>query len=120
MIRGVLKISFVIGVLAVTWLSLTPKAALPSTEVWDKLIHLVAYAALGLSGGLGFSGPRFWLLIGVGLITLGCLLEVAQIDVSGRSASIADAFANGIGIVVGLVAAWAGNLLLSRYERGLS
>ena len=120
MTRSILKVSFAIGVLAVTWLSLTPKAALPSIEVSDKLVHLVAYAALGLSGGLGFSRPRSWLLIGAGLITLGCLLEVAQLVVSGRSASIADAFANGIGVVVGLVAAWAGNPHLSRYERGLS
>ena len=112
MIRGIFRISFAIGILAVTWLSLMPKEALPPTEVSDKLIHVVAYAALALSGGLGVWGWRTWLLIGAGLFALGGVLEVAQVAVPGRTASMFDAFANGLGIALGLSGAWIANLLM--------
>ena len=111
------RISLAIGVVVVTWLSLTPGEALPDIDIWDKLLHVSAFAAIGLAGSLAFQGWRFGLVVAAGLLALGCILELAQIIIPGRSASIADALANGVGVAFGLVAAWTANLLLCRYER---
>ena len=72
MIRKVARFSFTIGVLAVTWLSLTPQDALPEIDMWDKLQHAVTYAALAICGAVGFLGRRPLLIVSLGLIVLGC------------------------------------------------
>ena len=112
MIRKIARLSFTIGVIAVTWLSLTPRDALPEIHMWDKPQHLMAYAVLAICGAVGFLGRRPWLIVGVGLIVLGCGLEVAQAAVPGRDSSIGDAVANTAGIALGLAAVWIGNRLV--------
>jgi len=116
MIRRIARLSFTIGVLAVTWLSLTPRDALPEIHMWDKPQHLMAYAVLAICGAIGFLGRRPRLIIGVGLIVLGCSLEVAQAAVPGRNPSVGDAVANIAGIALGLAAAWIGNRLVGESE----
>ncbi len=117
MIRKTAQCTFAIGVLAVIALSLIPKEALPETGIWDKLHHFLAYGCLAVSGGLGFVGWRRMIAVGIGLVILGGSLEVAQAAVPGRFASVDDALANAIGVMIGLVTALAGNLLLRRSER---
>ncbi len=109
MIRRIARISFTIGVLAVTWLSLTPRDALPEIHMWDKSQHVMAYAVLAICGAVGFLAGRPRLMVGVGLIVLGCSLEVAQAAIPGRNPSMGDAVANIAGIALGLAAAWIGN-----------
>ncbi len=109
MIRRIARISFTIGVLAVTWLSLTPRDALPEIHMWDKAQHVMAYAVLAICGAVGFLAGRPRLMVGVGLIVLGCSLEVAQAAIPGRNPSMGDAVANIAGIALGLAAAWIGN-----------
>ncbi len=116
MIRRIARISFTIGVLAVTWLSLTPQDALPEINIWDKLQHAMTYTVLAICGALGFLARRPRLIIGIGLIVLGCSLEVAQAAVPGRDPSIGDAVANIAGIALGLAAAWIGNRLVGASE----
>jgi VanZ family protein len=118
MIRKIARLSFTIGVMAVTWLSLTPLGALPEVHMWDKLQHFVAYAVLAICGVVGFPGRRPRLLVGVGLIVLGCGLEVAQAAVPGRNPSIGDAVANIAGIAFGLATAWIGVRLVGAREGG--
>ena len=83
MIELVARISFSVGVVVVTGLSLSPQEALPDIDIWDKLLHTSAYAVLGLAGGLGFQGVRSRCMVAVGLLALGCILEVAQVSVPG-------------------------------------
>ena len=112
MIRRIARLSFTIGVVPVTWLSLTPQDALPEIDIWDKLQHVMAYTALAVCGAVGFLGRRPLLMIGVGLIVLGCSLEAAQSAVPGRDPSIGDAIADIVGVALGLATAWIGNLLV--------
>ncbi len=116
MIRKIARLSFTIGVLAVTWLSLTPRDALPEIHMWDKPQHLIAYAVLAICGAIGFLGRRPLLIVSIGLIVLGCSLEAAQAAVPSRDPSIGDAIANIAGIALGLAAAWIGNQLVGASE----
>ncbi len=85
--------------------------------MWDKLQHFMAYAVLAICGVVGFPGRRPRLLAGVGLIVLGCGLEVAQAAVPGRDPSIGDAVANIAGIAFGLATAWIGVRLVGALEK---
>ena len=86
--------------LAVIILSLRP--SLPSIEVpnSDKLMHFLAYGVLAGLTRLGW--PRLWGgLIVIGFILLGVGLEFGQyLMAQGRTASIADAFANSVGAIL--------------------
>ena len=116
MIRKIARLSFTIGVLAVSWLSLAPQDALPGIDMWDKLQHVVAYTALAICGAVGFLGRRPLLIVGIGLAVLGCGLEAAQAAIPSRNPSIGDAIANIAGIALGLAAAWIGNQLVGASE----
>ena len=112
MFRKVARLSFAIGIIAVTWLSLTPPDALPEIHLWDKLQHLIAYGALAICGTVGFQGRRPQLIVGIGLMVLGCGLEVAQAVIPGRNPSVIDAVANFAGITLGMTATWIGDKLV--------
>ena len=118
MTRNIARLSFAIGIIAVTWLSLTPLDALPEIHLWDKLQHLIAYGALAICGTVGFQGRRPRLFVGVGLMVLGCGLEVAQTVVPGRSPSVIDAVANFAGMALGMATTWIGERLVGAREGG--
>ena len=108
MFRKIARLSFAIGIIAVTSLSLSPQDVLPEIHLWDKLLHFMTYAALAICGAVGFQERRPRRMVGVGLIALGCGLEVAQAAVPDRDPSVGDAVANSAGIALGLAAAWIG------------
>jgi VanZ family protein len=88
---------FAAGVVAVVTLSLLPGKDMPSLGVSDKFEHVVAYALLGLFGGLAFQTRRATILMLVSLPILGIALELAQLFVPERSSEVADALADWIG-----------------------
>ena len=96
---------FTAGIIAVSVLSLVPRTAMPGIEVWDKLEHTLAYLALAVTGAIAFPGRRRLAWLGLGLLILGCLLEVTQTFVPGRDGTVDDAVANAIGIGLGLALA---------------
>ena len=102
-IRTVAWALFFLGVIAVGWLSLAPQDAVPEVGRWDKLGHFLAYAVLAICGGVAFSPGRSEISVGVALIAYGCILEIAQLYIPGRSEIVADAIANGIGVVAGMI-----------------
>jgi VanZ family protein len=103
MLVGMLaRIAFFAGGLAVTVLCLLPVGALPPVQLWDKLEHMIAYAALAATGCLGFTGSRSRIIIVVSLLALGIAIELAQSLVPGRDTSAADLLANGLGIIAGI------------------
>lgn len=106
-----------VGIITVT--SVLPKDALPQVDLWDKLLHVLSYAAVAALGGAGFLETRARVIMGLGLITLGALLEVAQIYVPGRLGEFGDGVANAIGVVVGIAAtSWLMGRVRGRDAKG--
>lgn len=96
------RAAFLLLLIAVTILSLLPIDH-PSAAPNDKVNHLLAWGALGLTIGLGWPG-RKWLF--PALFVYSFLIEVAQ-GLSGyRMFSLADALANATGIVGATLLLW--------------
>ncbi len=80
-----------------------PQEVLPETGVWDKLEHVVAYAALCVTGAIAYPRKLARSKLLLGLVLYGVALEALQSIVPGRVASIADVSANTLGVVVGFM-----------------
>lgn len=95
-------------IIAAIVVCLLPGQSLPTTNISDKVEHAGLYAFLTI----WFAGlyPRNrYLLIAGALVVLGIGIEIAQGAMHlGRTADIRDVFANSIGIMIGLVLAFAG------------
>ena len=94
---------FAVGIVAILILSLLPKSDMPSVGVSDKIEHVVAYALLGLAGGLGFPTQRAAIVLLVLLPLLGVALEIVQLKVPERSADVVDALADWIEAALALL-----------------
>lgn len=101
------RIGFWLLMLAISVLALMPgPPGLPDLIGVDKISHLSAYAALTLLARLG------WPLLGratlfILLMIHGGLIELGQgLPVIGRTSSLADMVANGLGIGLGLGLSW--------------
>jgi len=83
-------------------------------HVWDKLLHVVGYAGLGVlalrafHGGLARPRPVPTALAGIAVVLWGISDEIHQHFVPGRDASGLDVLADAIGFLVGVAAtaAW--------------
>ncbi len=71
--------------------------------VSDKLMHLLTYLVLSSWFSLLVMQARSLLSVGIGLILFGILIEMFQAMTSYRSAEFADAVANSLGVLIGLV-----------------
>jgi len=80
-------------------LSLIP---VPDIGGSDKVAHFVSYAALSAWFSLIVEQRNTLWRILIGLISYGLLLELLQSLTSYRSGDIADAVANGLGVITGL------------------
>jgi VanZ family protein len=110
----ILYTAFIISV------SLMPSPGGPSGGYWDKVGHFLAYASFGLLVWYTFRTRIGRYGAATAGVFLGGVLEVAQYYVPGRSASYADAAANTLGVVVGvLVAMRAGRLLTKCFDADL-
>ena len=89
-------------------LLLLPRLELPG-NFWnvDKAYHFATYAWLGGLAVLSLRGKKKGLLAAAGMVVLGALLEWGQSFVPGRDASLGDATANALGVLLGVwCAAW--------------
>ena len=86
----------------VIWLSVQAPGEGPGLPIWDKLQHFMAYAALGFTGSLGFSGKKPTIALALGLVLLGAALEVAQSYVPARDMSLGDGIADLLGVIFGV------------------
>lgn len=91
---------FVLALVVVAVLLLTPAAALPKTDIWDKLEHAAAFAGLTVLGFLAFPERKCALWLALGLVAFGSVCETLQMFVPGRDASIEDAIANITGVLI--------------------
>ena len=84
---------------AAVFLTLAPRTFRPQTGVEHHLEHVLAFALLGLTFGLGYPGRRALLaLLGV---AMAALLEVLQAWAPGRHANLSDFMMNAIGVGAG-------------------
>lgn len=93
-------------IVTVSYLALVPAPPVSIDFGWDKLNHMLAFAALAFSGYLSypFSAGRRTLMF-FGLLLFGGLIEVLQLSVPGRSAEWGDLLADSIGIACGTLIA---------------
>ena len=104
--------AFYVGLLLVVTLSLLPRDAMPTPDIWDKVSHGLAYGALAVAGGIGYRSSRALILVALGLLLLGAALELAQSALPDRIASLYDVLANAIGILLGSFIASGANTKL--------
>ena len=91
--------AFWVCALAVLVLSLMPVVPhMPSTG-WDKSNHMLAFAVLAVLGLWGYPGRMVVLLLG--LLAYGGLIEVLQSFTPDRFAEWADLLADALGLIVG-------------------
>ncbi len=83
--------------------TLLPSHWLPVWLPNDKLLHVGVYFLLSLLALMKLSLLPWGLLSIYGLFMLGFGLELVQRHVPGRSFSIGDVVANGIGIAMGVM-----------------
>jgi VanZ family protein len=112
---------FLLLLVAVSYLALTPSPPEQLDTGWDKLNHVLAFSALGFCASLSYQASRGtrWPVLGA-LLGFGGLIELLQRMVPGRSSDVADLLADAIGIGCGAVVAtgvaWAAARLSQRWR----
>lgn len=89
--------------LAITCLSLWPLESLPQAPGTDKTHHVIAYAALAFPAAL--AKPTQWQWLMLGFFGYSGAIELMQPWVN-RYGELWDLFANGCGLLVGILLAW--------------
>ena len=102
MVQPILRFAFVSIAGLIIYLSLIPHLPLPDVSNVDKVEHFLAYFALQVSGGIGFKRATSVWFVSIFCICLGLSMEIAQLYVPGREASVADIIANLAGITLAL------------------
>ncbi|MCK2127557.1 VanZ family protein [Thauera aromatica] len=98
-VRQLLRLLFVIVLLAVFWLALLPAPEVPRLVAWqDKIEHAVLFAALALLALAAW--PRQALRIACGLLLYGAAMEVAQALTAHRIGDAFDWLADAAGLLV--------------------
>jgi VanZ family protein len=100
--RRIARAVFIVGIVVLTVLLLTPGDYLPKVDLWDKLEHGLSFGVVAFTGAVAFPSRSSLLRLAFGLPCLGALLEILQIFVPGREAAVGDALANTIGVAIGL------------------
>lgn len=90
-------------VLAILALSLAPGSHRPHTGYSGGSEHIFAYMGTGFFLSLGFRTLRYRLAIWTSLTFLSGLLELAQTQIPGRSASLLDAIVSTAGLTTGFI-----------------
>lgn len=112
--HGAWRLILLALLLLISYLALSPSPPRGVDTGWDKLNHLLAFAALALAAC--FSTRASALRIGasaLGLLAYGGLIELLQSQLPPRQGEWADLLADALGIALGLAAA----ALLRRLSR---
>ena len=93
---------------AVSTLAIMPRPPASIDFGWDKLNHVLAFATLACSAGLGFPAARASrFVVPLALLAYGGLIELLQRWVPQRSGEWGDLLADVIGIACGMLVASA-------------
>lgn len=91
----------------ITWLALSPAPPKTVDTGWDKANHLLAFASLAFTAVWAlWQRPRQWGWLVLALLAYGVFIEIAQSFLPPREADWHDVVADGVGIALGLLAAW--------------
>jgi VanZ family protein len=94
--------------LLITALALMPAPPRQMDLGWDKLNHVLAFAALGLCAVFGWRSSRVArLAVLLALLAFGGAIELLQLHVPNRSGEWGDLAADAIGIGLGALLAWS-------------
>jgi VanZ family protein len=101
-----------LAVLAIIVLSVVPGDMRPHVLTTDHYEHFAAYFITGSLLGIGYSRPKQVLSIAVMLLLCSGTLEIVQLWIPGRTASVGDFIASAIGgwaalILTTCVVRWA-------------
>ena len=100
------RVLLLLLLVAISTLAIMPRPPVGLDFGWDKLNHMLAFAALAFSAGLGFPAPRAVRMgAPLALLAYGGLVELMQGWVPQRSGEWADLLADGVGIACGLLIA---------------
>lgn len=103
---------FVLYAVLIAYVSLRP-ADVTVPGQWDKVGHFVTYAVFSVLGARLSKAPGRYLLICIGIVAYGGLMEFGQSFMPDRMMSAYDFLANAIGVAVGAIFA----RVISRRER---
>lgn len=96
-----LKLTLILLVIAIIYLSLTPKYTLTIGN--DKISHFIAYSVLMFNIGLlTFNAKKKFITGALIAICFGIMIEVIQHFVPGRFMSVYDILANTAGVFIGI------------------
>lgn len=103
-----------ISICVIIFYSLKPQVEFP-IDFWnaDMLYHCAAYGWLAVLTMIGFANRRVALPAALSMIILGVLLEIGQYYIPGRTFSLLDITANGLGVILGT---FLGNYLRKRHS----
>jgi VanZ family protein len=90
-----------LGVVAIAVLSLLPGSWRPRVLAVSQFEHVAAYGAIGALLALGH--PASPSVIALLLIAYAAALELGQLLVPGRTASLIDVAAGGLGALIGVI-----------------
>ncbi len=107
MSKKVFQILLTIYVIAILAVSSIPGGALPHVDIlsFDKILHIIEYSILAILAinAVKLTSTRTIIIIIILGTVYGGLNEIWQTLVADRFASIYDAIANGIGMVIGSI-----------------
>jgi len=103
--KKIFKVILIVYFIAILVVSTIPGGAIPDIEIlsFDKLLHIIEYFILAflminVTKIITFKSILIIIIIG---IAYGGFNEIWQGAIAGRYASIYDAIANGIGMIIG-------------------
>lgn len=95
------RVAFVLLLVSISYLALTPHPPQGLSTGWDKSNHALAFAALLVSCRLAWPRQHAWLFI-LALLAYGGLIEILQTQVPGRDGDLMDLLADSVGLALGL------------------
>jgi VanZ family protein len=97
------QIIFLISIVAIEYLATTSLEIKPLENSWDKANHFIAFFTLYVTLSLGY--PKLEVVKKVALLlAFGLQIEIVQYFLPNREFSLLDVVADGVGIVLGIVA----------------
>jgi VanZ family protein len=92
--------------IGIAWLAFSPDPPPSAGTGWDKLNHVLAFAAVAACGWFAWGRTRHRTAgVVLGALVYGVLIELVQTQIPGRSGEWPDLLADAIGIGLGLALA---------------